>query len=651
MSRHPAARRAWTAGWTVAAVTLVPLVTGEPATSASTALPRTTLTADARDLGTLGGTRSTANDVDGTVVVGSSLLADGLTSHAFAYDLHGSTMRDLGTLGGRNSNAVDIDGTVVTGTSDTDGQRHAFAYDLATSTMHDVGSLVPGGVSEASGVDDGVVVGQSGPRAGHGNAFAYDVASGTLRDLGDLGLGDSRAIDVDRGTVLVEAWSTTTWQRQAFAYDLGTSTVRLLTSVPHTGGVPVALSGSVAVGNAPRPAAFAYDFATSTGRDLPGPHARVPTVAAVDGTQAAGFVNGVFSSYLVAWDLAAAAPVGRDRGSLGGNGVGVSALRDGVVVGTANRAGDGRPRAVALDLHASRPWLTDLGTVGGTAGDAVAVSGRTVVGWSSTARHHLHATAWTLRTTSAPSFRFARPQSVVQESVGKARFTVLRDGSAARAASVTYVVRRPWSGGQVLATGILRFAAGRTSRTLLVPILDDTRREAYDRWAVVLRSPSAGAVLGTPNTGLLVVRKSDQRPDAWISTSALSSYAGNNVYNSTGARQTRTLSAQRGRTRTFHVRVYNDGNIQNDFVVRGSAARPGSTVRYFYEGNDVTRALRSANGWRVQLLRGSHVSLEVRVTPTGSASIGSLKPAAVRATWRGDGDRVDAVRGLVKVVR
>ena len=79
--------------------------------------------------------------------------------------------------------------------------------------------------------------------------------------------------------------------------------------------------------------------------------------------------------------------------------------------------------------------------------------------------------------------------------------------------------------------------------------------------------------------------------------------------------------------------------------------QPGSRVRYLYEGNDITRTLRSANGWRVQLLRGSHVAIEVRVTPTGSAPIGSLKPATISATWRGDGTRVDAVRGLVKVVR
>lgn len=628
-------------------VTLVPLVAGEPATSASTALPRTTLTADARDLGTLGGPSSSARDVDGPVVVGSSLLADGVTRHAFAYDLRGSTMRDLGTLGGRNSEAFAIAGTLVAGTADTaDGKRHAFAYDLATSTMHDIGSLVPGGTSEASAVDDGVVVGQSGPTVGQGHAFAYDVATGRLRDLGDLGLGQSRAVAVDAGTIVGEAWSTTTWQRQSFAYDLGTSTVRTISA-----GVPTDLSGSVVVGNAPNPVALAYDLGASTARDLPGPHARVPTVSAVDGTAAAGSVVGVWSTYLVTWDLAAATPVGRDRGSLGGRGIQVTDLQDGVVVGSVGRAGDDRLRPFAFDLRASRPWMTDLGTVGGTSGTAMAVSGRTVVGWSSTPRHQSHATAWSLRSTSAPSFRFARPRAVVQESVGHAHYTVLRDGRAARAASVKYVVRRTWSGAGVLATGTLRFAAGQTSRTLRAPVVDDSRRERDERAVVVLRSPSSGAVLGSPNTGLLVVRASDQRPDAWISTSALSSYVGNNVYNSTGVRQTRTLSAQRGRTRTFHVRLQNDGSVQNDFVLRGSVARAGSTVRYVYEGRDVTRSLRSAGGWRVQLLRGSWVSLEVRVTPTRSAAIGSLKPATLSATWHGDGIRTDVVRGQVRVVR
>ena len=249
MSPHLAPRRAWAAGWTFAAVTLVPLVAGEPATSASTALPRTTLTAKARDLGTLGGTSSSARDVDGPVVVGSSLLADGVTRHAFAYDLRGSTMRDLGTLGGRNSEALAVAGTVVAGTADTaDGKRHAFAYDLATSTMHDIGSLVPGGTSEANAVDGGVVVGQSGPTVGQGHAFAYDVATETLRDLGDLGLDQSRAVAVDAGTVVGEAWSTTTWQRQSFAYDLGTSMVRTISA-----GTPTDFSGSVVVGNAPNP--------------------------------------------------------------------------------------------------------------------------------------------------------------------------------------------------------------------------------------------------------------------------------------------------------------------------------------------------------------------------------------------------------------
>ncbi len=168
---------------------------------------------------------------------------------------------------------------------------------------------------------------------------------------------------------------------------------------------------------------------------------------------------------------------------------------------------------------------------------------------------------------------------------------------------------------------------------------------------LTLRSPSAGAILGTPSTAGLVVRASDQRPDAWVSTSPCSSYVGNNVYNSTGTRQTRTVTGRPGQTRVFHVRVYNDGNAVNTFVLRGSRARSGSTVRYLAEGRDVTGSMLANAGRRIRMGPGLSTSLTVRVTPGRTAATGSLKPATVTATWRGDGTRTDVVRGQVKVVR
>ena len=41
----------------------------------------------------------------------------------------------------------------------------------------------------------------------------------------------------------------------------------------------------------------------------------------------------------------------------------------------------------------------------------------------------------------------------------------------------------------------------------------------------------------------------------------------------------------------------------------------------------------------------------MRLTPTRSAVAGSLKPAAITATWHGDGIRSDTIRAVARVVR
>lgn len=635
-------------------------VTAAMSTVSAVSLPRTTLTASARDLGTLGGATSRASDVDGAWVVGSSLTPGGQW-HAFAYDLRDSTMRDLGTLGGPDSNAVAVAGTLVAGTSTTaGGMRHAFVYDLAAPGMRDLGTLVPGGTSEAADVDGGVVVSQSGPTIGRGHAFAYDVATATLRDLGDLGLGDSAAAAVDSGTVVGTAFSRTTDRQQPFAHDLATSTSRAVGPLRYSDGNATDVTASVVGGTSfdsdeyYSSTAYVFDLGSSTRRDLPGIGRGAALLHGLEGRDAAGTasVTGSLGPHVVTWDLTASTPAARDRGWLGGTSLLVADVRDGVVVGQAARAGDDRVRAFAIDLRSSRPWLTDLGTVGGYSGSAVAVSGRTVVGWSSTATHAEHATAWTLRTTMAPSFRLAQLRPTVQESVGAARVTVLRDGNASRAASVHYVVRDPRSGHDIVpVSGTLRFAAGQVRRSLSVPVRDDGRTEPDEPFLVALGSPSSGALLGTPATGTLVVRASDQRPDASIAAGPQLPRVGEGVRNSTGAHQTRTVTVRRGVAHDFPVLVKHTGNPNVVLVLRGTAARPGSTVRYFYGEVDVTRQMRSTSGRRVRLSHHGATDLTVRITATRSAAAGSLKPARVSVTWRGDGTRTDVVRAVVRVAR
>lgn len=640
---------------------------GRPA-EAATSLPRTTLTAVPRDLGTLGGRSSSATDIDGGIVVGRALTAGG-PEHAFAYDLAAGRMRDLGTLGGADSGATAVDGNVVVGDSLTpSGVWHAFAYDLTTGTMRDLGTLFPGGFSRAVDVDGGVVVGMSGscsaPYCTSGHAFAYDLATGSMRALADPSSGGSTVTGIDGGTVVGTADGD---PGHALVYDLGTSSRRDLGDVGYPYSEAVDVDGPVVVGNSYREdrgdedgdrSSFAYDLsaASPAARDLGDLGVHRTYAAAVEGRTVVGTSATSWRGRPVVFsmDLSTSTSRMRNRGGLGGPYVSVADLRDGVVVGQAARAGDGRMRPFALDLRSSRPEITDLGTLGGADGSAVAVVGRTVVGTSTNTDGWRHATAWTLRTTTAPSFRFARLSYPVQENVGAARVTVLRYGNPSRAVSVRYAARDVKAAGHHDFTpvrGTLRFAAGQVRRTFSVPIRNDAAKEPAETFVLTLRSPSTGALQGTPDTAALVIRASDQRPDALIASQSDPRFVGNNVYNVTGAHQTKTAAARRTQTRSFPVLVTNDGNTSNTFVLRGTGSRPGATVRYFTGYRDVTAEMRSAGGWRAPLSpKGSH-DLTVRITPRKSAKVSSVQTATVSATWRGDGNRVDVVKARVRVVR
>lgn len=181
-------------------------------------------------------------------------------------------------------------------------------------------------------------------------------------------------------------------------------------------------------------------------------------------------------------------------------------------------------------------------------------------------------------------------------------------------------------------------------------ITDDSARELAERVVVSLSAPVAGTTLETPTTMTVTIGASDQRPDALVSAASKTGYVGNNVYNTTGAGQTRSLTGRRTQTRTFYVRVGNDGNVQNTFAVKGSAAQSRSTVRFYSGTTDITSALRSTAGWRVTVAPAAYRTITVRIKVLSGAVIGSSKQASVRATWAGDGVRVDLAKAVVKVI-
>lgn len=159
------------------------------------------------DLGTLGGTGSTASDLsaNGTVVVGDSLLVGDVNFHAFRWT-SGSGLVDLGTLsGGTSSNALGVsaDGSVVVGLSNVPGSvAHAFRW--TGGGMVDLGTF-GGNISIANGVsaDGSVVVGAS-DLAGNLVRRAFRWTSGTgLVDIGTLGGDQTSALAVSGDGLVV----------------------------------------------------------------------------------------------------------------------------------------------------------------------------------------------------------------------------------------------------------------------------------------------------------------------------------------------------------------------------------------------------------------------------------------------------------------
>lgn len=248
---------------------------------------------------------------------------------------------------------------------------------------------------------------------------------------------------------------------------------------------------------------------------------------------------------------------------------------------------------------------------------------------------------------------FQSSTKTVAENAGTVQLTVTRTGNTAVAGSVRYAR----TGGTATSgpdftpvSGTLNFAAGQASKTIPLTIVNDTTREGAETIAIILSSPGLYTLLGSPKAMTVTVSPSDQRPDGLISTSSTSGYLGNNIYNTTGSGQTKTVTAKRGGTGTFYVRAYNDGNVTNPVVIRGSAVATGAAVHYYSGTTDITTAMRSTAGYSVNLAAGAYKQITVKITIATATSVGSIRAATVTGSITRDGARADVVKASVTVI-
>jgi hypothetical protein len=142
------------------------------------------------------------------------------------------------------------------------------------------------------------------------------------------------------------------------------------------------------------------------------------------------------------------------------------------------------------------------------------------------------------------------------------------------------------------------------------------------------------------------------RPDAQIRLASQTAFAGNDVYTTTGAGQTRSVTAARGTVRRFVVRVQNDGTVPDGFTVRGCSAAAGFGVRYLAGTSgttDITSAVVAGSYPVPPVAPAGSATLRLVVTVGGAAARGAVLSCLVTATSTAEPTVADAVLARVTV--
>jgi hypothetical protein len=134
------------------------------------------------------------------------------------------------------------------------------------------------------------------------------------------------------------------------------------------------------------------------------------------------------------------------------------------------------------------------------------------------------------------------------------------------------------------------------------------------------------------------------QPDLHVALAGKPS-VGDDVYNSTGAKQSKTATVKRGKSATFEIRLENDSSTTNDVNLKGSGSSNGFTAQYFFGNDNVTSAMTRGQLNFVDGPPNGFVSIKV-VVKAKSANSGAKKVVKVVAT---SGNKVDTVKATVKV--
>jgi hypothetical protein len=111
--------------------------------------------------------------------------------------------------------------------------------------------------------------------------------------------------------------------------------------------------------------------------------------------------------------------------------------------------------------------------------------------------------------------QFSPATATVGEGAGTVTLTVARTGDTSGAGSVGYFTSDSSASGSLDyngASGTLSFAAGETSKTINVTVLEDTQPEPSETFTVTLSSPSNGVTVGGNSTAVVTITDNDAVP-------------------------------------------------------------------------------------------------------------------------------------------
>ena len=136
------------------------------------------------------------------------------------------------------------------------------------------------------------------------------------------------------------------------------------------------------------------------------------------------------------------------------------------------------------------------------------------------------------------------------------------------------------------------------------------------------------------------------QPDNLIKAPSDDSYIGEDIYNTTGENQIKEQILAGGDTAVYQIKIENDGNVKDTFVVKGDAAPDGWEIKYydaFDGGTDITSRIVN-DGWVVSDLEpGDSVHLRMEVIPSDGVPGDSTIDTKVTTNSSFDDSKEDVV--------